>query len=153
MKYLVLVFAAASLISVIACAQNAKDLPEKVKTAFDQKFPGARKVKWGKENATEWEAEFALNSKEYSANFNVDGNWLETEYEIGEEEIPAAVTKTLDKEYPGYKLIESETSETAKGKLYEFEIKTGKGKMEIAVNADGTFFKKESKKEKRESKD
>ena len=153
MKNLVLVFVAASFMSLAACGQNAKDLPTKVKTAFEQKFPGAQKVKWGKENATEWEAEFTLNSKEYSANFNADGHWIETEYEIGEKEIPAAVTKTLSEEFSGYKLVESEISETANGKVYEFEIKTGSGKMEVAINTDGTIVKKETKKEKGEGKD
>jgi hypothetical protein len=148
-----LVFAAATLISITACAQNAKDLPAKVKTSFEQKFSGAQKVKWGKENATEWEAEFTLSGKEYSANFNADGTWLETEYKISEKEIPVAVTKTLSKEFPGYKLLESEVSETAKGKVFEFEVQTGKTKMEVAVSADGTLIKKKPVKEKGEEKD
>jgi len=146
MKNLVLVFVAASFINLTACAQGGKELPANVKTAFDQKFPGARKIKWGKENATEWEAEFNFNNKEYSANFNSDGNWVETEYEIAKNEIPAAITKTLGKEFPGFKLGESEISETVKGKLYEFEIKTGSGKMEVAINADGVLLNKEKKK-------
>jgi len=153
MKKLILVLAAATLISVTAFAQNGKDLPAKVKTSFEQKFSGAQKVKWGKENATEWEAEFTMNNKEYSANFNIDGTWLETEYKIGEKEIPAAVTKTLGKEFPGYKLLESEVSETAKGKVFEFEVQTGKTKMEVAINVDGTLIKKEPVKEKGEEKD
>jgi uncharacterized membrane protein YkoI len=143
MKKLFLVFIAASLISAIACAQNAKKIPAKVKSAFEQKFPMAQKVKWGQENATEWEAEFTLNNIKYSANFNVKGNWLETEYKIGENEIPAIVIKTLGKEFPGYKIEASEISETAKGKIYEFEIKTSKTKTEVGVNADGTLVKKE----------
>lgn len=141
MKRLILVFAAALFISVTACAQTPKDLPAKVKTAFDQKFPGAQKVKWSKENSTEWEAEFKMSGKEYSANFNTDGTWMETEYEIGANEIPVAVTTTLGKEFPGYKLVESEISETAKGKLYEFEIKTGTKKQEVALDESGVIKK------------
>jgi hypothetical protein len=149
MKKIFLVFIAVGFISLSVSAQHAKDLPARVKAAFDQKFPGAQKVKWGKENAIEWEAGFKLDNKEYTANFNTDGNWIETEYKIGEKEIPAAVTKTLEKEFPEYKLVESEISETVKGKLYEFGIKTGSGKMEVAVNSDGTLIKKESKKYKK----
>jgi hypothetical protein len=153
MKNLILVFAAALFISVTACAQTPKDLPAKVKTAFDQKFPGAQKVKWSKEKANEWEAEFKLSGKEYSANYNADGSWMETEHEISVAEIPAAVTKTLGKEFPGYKLLETEISETAKEKLYEFEIKTSTSKMEVALKADGILVKKEVVKEKTEEKD
>jgi hypothetical protein len=78
---------------------------------------------------------------------------METEHEISVAEIPAAVTKTLGKEFPGYKLLETEISETAKGKLYEFEIKTSTSKMEVALKADGILVKKEVVKEKTEEKD
>lgn len=148
-----LVIAAAAMISMNACGQNAKDVPVNVKSAFAQKFPGVQNVKWGKENASEWEAEFKMNTKEYSANFNSDGTWLETEYEIAPNEIPAAVTNTLGKEFPGYKLVESEISETAKGKVYEFEIKTGTTKTEVALLADGTLVKKEAVTKGKEGKD
>ncbi len=148
-----LVIAAAILISLNACGQNTKDVPVKVKTAFEQKFPGVQKVKWGKENANEWEAEFKMNAKEYSANYNSDGTWLETEYEIAANEIPAAIANTLDKEFPGYKLVESEISETVKGKLYEFEIKTGNVKKEVAINADGTLVKIVTETKKGDEKD
>ena len=153
MKKLILVFAAVSFISVTALTQNATEVPSKVKTAFDQKFKGTQKEKWGKENANEWEAEFTMNNKEYSANFSAEGTWLETEYKISEKEIPVAVIKTLSKEFPGYKLLESEVSETGKGKVFEFEVQTGKTKMEISVNTDGTLIKKEPVKEKGEEKD
>ncbi|MEI6749858.1 MAG: PepSY-like domain-containing protein [Bacteroidota bacterium] len=144
MKNLVLIFVAASFISLAACAQGGKDLPAKVKTAFDQKFPGAQKIKWGKENATEWEAEFKMNEKNYSANYTVDGKWMESEYEISVNEIPVAVATTLGKEFPGYKLLVSEVSETVKGKVYEFDIKIGNKKKEVALNPDGTLVKKEA---------
>ncbi len=141
MKALFLMIATAVLISSNAFAQNPKDLPAKVKTSFDQKFPNAQKTTWGKENAKEWEVEFTMNNKDYSANFNTGGTWLETEYKIGVEEIPAAVTNTLGKEFPGYKIETSEISETSKGKVYELEITTGKAKKEVALHADGTLIK------------
>jgi hypothetical protein len=153
MKKLILVCAAAAFISVNAFSQNAKDLPAQVKTAFEKKFPGAQKVKWGAENKTEWEAEFVLNGKEYSANYNSDGTWMETEYEISVSEIPAAISATLTREFPGYKLGETEISETTKGKLYEFEVKTGKTEMEVVLKADGTLVKKEIKKEEKGKED
>ena len=62
-------------------------------------------------------------------------------------EVPAAVTKTLAKEAPGYKLIGSDISETIKGKVYEFDIKIGNVKKEVAINADGTLVKKGDEKD------
>jgi uncharacterized membrane protein YkoI len=142
MKTPILVIVSALFISLNAFAQNPKDLPSKVKTSFDQKFPGARNTKWNKENAKEWEVEFTMNNKDYSASFSPDGNWLETEYKISETEIPAVVTSALGKEFPGYKIGISEISETSKGKVYEFDIISGKVKKEVSINADGTLVKK-----------
>ncbi|MEI8046474.1 MAG: PepSY-like domain-containing protein [Bacteroidota bacterium] len=141
MKNFFLVIVSTLLLSFNAFAQSTKDLPTYVRTSFDQKFPGAQKVKWSKENATEWEAEFKMGAKEYSANFNSEGLWVETEYKIGANEIPAAVTASLGKEFPGYKLVESEVSETARGKVYELTIKTGTKKTEIAFDENGVIQK------------
>jgi len=148
MKKLMLFSVTALMIGTSAHAQHAKDLPTKVKTAFDQKFPTARHIKWGKENTTLWEAEFKMDAKAYSANFDTEGNWIETEYEISISEIPIAVTTTLEKAYKGNKIVESEISETANGKVYEFEIKNGNDKMKVAVNADGSLIQTENVKEK-----
>ncbi len=93
MKTPILIIVAALFISLSAFAQNPKDLPAKVKTSFDQKFPSAQKTTWAKESAKEWEVEFTMNNKDYSANFNTEGVWLETEYKISEKEIPASCYK------------------------------------------------------------
>lgn len=135
-----------AVFSFSACGQN-KDVPAKTKTAFEQKFPDAQKVKWDKENETEWEAEFKMNGKEYSANFSADGKWIETEYEIEKSEIPHAVKQTLDKEFAGYDIEEAEISETTDGKVYEFALEKGETEMEVAISPDGIVVKKEVKKE------
>lgn len=118
-----------------------------------QKFPDAKSVKWDKENETDWEAEFKLNGEEYSANFSTDGVWKETEHEIEKTAIPANVKQTLDNEFSGYKIEESEISETAEGSVYEFELEKDKVKMEVTVSPDGKVVKKEVKSETEEDKD
>jgi uncharacterized membrane protein YkoI len=134
-----------------ACAQSTA--PTAVKKAFSQKFPTAKKAKWDKENATEWEVEFKMNGKEYSANYTSDGIWKETEYGIKKSEIPAAVKQTLANEFSGFKIEESEISETVKGKVYEFAVEKGDAEMEVAISPNGTVVKKEVKKENDEEKD
>lgn len=142
MKNLILVIAASALISLNVTAQTSKNVPKNVKTAFSQKFAKATDVKWGKEGKTEWEAEFEMDGKEYSANYDLKGNWLETEYAISASEIPAAVKTTIDKDYAGYQMKESEISETAKGKVYEFELAKGIKKIEVAFDLNGKLIKK-----------
>lgn len=152
MKTLKLFFIAFVAISINACAQKP-NVPENVNKAFTQKFPDAKSVKWDKENKTEWEAEFKLNGEEYSANFTNDGVWKETEHEIEKSAIPANVKQTLDTEFAGYKIEESEISETAEGSVYEFELVKAKVKMEVAISPDGKVVKKEVKTKKDEEKD
>jgi hypothetical protein len=147
MKTFITLFSALLLLSFSVFGQTAKQAPEKVKSAFSQKFPSATKVEWGKEGDKEWEAEFKLNGIEYSANFDNEGKWLETEYEISLKEIPAAVKTTLDKESAGYKIEESVATETFKVKAYEFVIEKGKDKMELVIDQTGKLVKKEVVKE------
>lgn len=125
-----------------SCGQK-KEVPQNVKSAFEKKFTNASSVKWDQEKTGEWEAEFKMNGKEYSANFDEQGKWLETEYEIKETQIPAAVKNTISKDFAGYKLKESEISETAKGKAYEFELVKDKEKVEVAIAEDGKIIKQE----------
>jgi uncharacterized membrane protein YkoI len=151
MKKALLIITALCIVTFAFAQEKGKaSPPEKVKTSFAKKFPKAEKVKWEQENATEWEAEFKLAGAEYSANFNNDGTWIETEHEIKQSEIPAAVKKTLDTEFAGYKVEEYEMVETAKGTFYEFELEKGKEEIEVLIDANGKVVKKEASNEENE---
>ncbi len=153
MKNLFLMFAVVAMFSLNACAQKSKEVPAKVKTSFNQKFPDATRIKWDKENAKEWEAEFKMNGKEYSANFSTEGTWKETEYEIENSEIPAAIKNTLDTEFKGYKVEEAEVSKTVEGKVFEIQLEKGDKEIEVAISPDGKIVKKEAKKKNKEEGD
>jgi hypothetical protein len=137
MKTTILGLAAILLTSFTACGQSGKDVPATVKSAFTQKFSKATNVKWGRENDKEWEAEFKIDGKDYSANFDSTGVCMETEYKINAKEIPVSVISSIAKEFAGFKTDESEVSETVKGKVYEFVLSKGKEKMEAAFTNDG----------------
>ena len=119
------------------------DAPKAVKEAFAKKFPLVKKVKWNKENSTEWEAEFKMDGVEYSANYLEDGTWIETEHGVKMTDVPSNVKKTLDTDYKSYKIEEAEISETQEGSVYEFEIKKDKEMMEVAIDNGGKVVKKE----------
>jgi flagellar motor switch/type III secretory pathway protein FliN len=142
MKNLSVLIGAIALLSFTACGQIGKKVPAGVSAAFSQKFPEASKVKWGKENATEWEAEFMLHGVEYSANFDESGAWMETEYKIGSSELPAAIQTTLDEQFGEYEIDLAEVTETAEGKLFELGLKKGKEELEITMDNDGKVLKK-----------
>ncbi|WP_417887663.1 hypothetical protein [Zunongwangia sp.] len=100
-------------------------MPTVVKEAFSKKFPTVNRVNWQKEEVNEWEAEFKLKKKEYSANFLDDGTWQETEYEIENNEILEHIVSSVKASFRGYKIEECEVSETNQGVNYEFEIEKG----------------------------
>ncbi len=142
-----MVITIAAFFSLNAIGQTDKNVPANIKTAFAQKFPKATKVVWSKENDKEWEAEFKMDNKEYSANFDENGLWKETEYEISLTDIPEVVNSTLFKEFAGCKISESAISETTDGKVYEFEIKKDGKKVEVSIDINGKVLKQEQGKE------
>lgn len=149
----VLLIAVIATLSLGACGQSNEKVPEKVQKAFTQKFPNAQKVKWTEENEEEWEAEFRMKGMEYSANYDEEGNWKETEHEIRKSEIPGVVNRTLESEFGSYKVKESEISETAKGKVFEFQLKKSGTKKEVAIDANGKVVNKDQSSEKEDEED
>ena len=129
-------------ILLIAGCSFAGNPPAAVKNAFENKFPNATSVNWGKENAQEWEAEFTLNGKKISSNFLTDGTWVETEEPINKEELPKVILGVIQKQYSGWSIMEAAKTETAKnGTIYEADIKKGTKKLSLAFKEDGTIVK------------
>lgn len=150
MKNLMLMIAVVSIFCFTACGQAGKVVPEKVKTAFSQKFPGASKVKWDKENDHEWEAEFKIEGENTSATFDNNGNWLETEMEIDIDKLPEAVISTLNNEFKEYRMENVEYIEKSEYKGYEIKLEAHEADTEVVIDSNGTILKKEIKNEEDE---
>ena len=117
-------------------------VPDAVKTAFNNKFPTASSVKWEKESKTELEANFKMNNTDVSANFGLDGSWVETETTIPVNELPAAVSNTVNTKYPGAIYGRTEKIEKPGAKiLYEVNITVNGKKKELELNPDGNMAK------------
>lgn len=129
-------------LSFFAC--NQSKVPAVVKTAFNKKFPAVKKVDWDKEGKTQWEAEFDFGGKEMSANFDLQGNWKETETELKKDEIPPVVKDSLTAQYPDYKVKEVAFTETPEFSAYEIVIKKDKSKLEIMMDKTGKVLRKEN---------
>jgi len=136
------------MIFLSACSQ--KNPPENVKKEFSQKFADARSVKWGSEEANEWEAEFRINGNEMSSCFDNTGKWLETEAEVSAKDLPSAVTNTLKNEFSGFKTGESSTIENPEMKGFEIALKNEETEITVIIGTDGTVLKKESSDENKE---
>ncbi len=140
-KYTMIMAAMFMAISFTACSQSK--VPEAVKTAFNKKFPAAKEVEWGQEGKTQWEAEFDLNEKDVSANFDLQGNWKETETDMKVSELPAVVVKAINNQFPGYQIKDANLNETPQRVAYEIDIKKGDSKKEITISKTGKVLKTE----------
>jgi hypothetical protein len=116
--------------------------PETVNKAFKQKFPNAVEIKWGKEGAQEWEANFKLDGINMSSNFNNSGEWLETETEIAASKIPDKIIMAINNSYKNCKIVSGAIIERLKAStIYEVDIKIGAIKKEVLYNLDGSSAK------------
>jgi hypothetical protein len=123
-------------------------VPDEVTAAFKAKFAAATEVAWGKESDTEFEAEFKLNGKKMSANFDATGKWLETESILSKDGLPIQVLSTLKSQFGEYQIEQVESLEKA-GESVVFEVKLEKGEtvVEVVLDASGKVVKKEIKEE------
>jgi hypothetical protein len=130
------------------------EVPTAVKSAFEIKYPKAEKVSWGVENPGEFEAEFVLNGVESSVVFDSNGQFLESEIEMKESELPQTIKTTIAKDFAVYKLGDIAKSINAKGVVaYEMEASKGKDKYEISFDVNGKLLNKKVAKEADEEKD
>lgn len=145
MKELIIGMSLLITFSFYSC--DRENVPEKVKAAFIQKYPDAEEVDWDVEGEGEWEAEFELNEKEMSANFDQNGKWLETESEIEDEDLPAAVKETLNTKFKDYEVEEVEYFESPDITGFEIELEGDDGDIEVLIGKDGQILKQESEEE------
>jgi len=131
---------AAMFMAISFTAFSQTNVPAAVKTAFGKKFPTVKKANWGKEGKTEWEAEFEINEKDMSANFDLQGNWKETETDLEKDEVPAAVMSVLKAKFTGYKVKDAAFTKTPKYSAYEIVIKKGVNKKEVTIDKTGKIL-------------
>lgn len=126
----------ATAITAMNC--KAQDVPSVVKNAFEKSFPNTTVKKWDKEDGN-YEANFSKDGKTMSATFDANGAWKETETDIKVAELPASVSNYIKANYKGADIKEAAITETAKGKMYEAEVK---GK-DLLFDLQGKFIREE----------
>ena len=153
-KIIIILFAA--ILGTISKAQEVSNVvaPTAVANTFQKKFPNATNVKWEMEDMKNYEANFKMNKKEYSALFNILGTCLETEMKIKNSELPPIVKEALNKQFSGYKIKEAEKVEKVLSAVgYEVELSKGEEKLEVYISAEGEVISKKNESGKKNDKD
>lgn len=110
-----------------------------VRQAFNERYPGAGDVKWEEDSNGYMEASFDMNGEKYRADFQENGEWVETERSIDFDELPDAVRKTVKNEgFDKDDVVEVEWVENnQRGVFYDVELKQGKGKFDLEIATNG----------------
>ncbi len=142
------------LLSVIIASASAsaqkitkENLPPSVAAAFKAKFSIAEKTTW-EMDYDKYEAEFTVGKGEFSATFDKEGKWLETETYLKPSDLPKAIKEKLSKKYgelSGYKIEEAVKAETEKETTYEVDIKRGEIFYELTFDEKGQLLREEKK--------
>lgn len=128
-----------ALFAVFACSQSG--VPGKAVDTFNAMFPGAHDVEWGKESDTVFEAEFEVDGREVSANFDAGGIWLETETMLSVSDLPGDVRDGVASRFSGSEVRKVERVERAGEPVqYEVLIATDENESEVILDADGTIL-------------
>lgn len=131
-----------SILCSYAASFAQSKAPKVIEIAFNLKFTNATKVKWDKENASEYEASFVWKGEKHSANFGILGDWLETESPITFAKLPLKVQNSFVIEHKNSKIKAIAEIENSKGEtVYEIEVKKGLSTTEYFYTYDGKSFK------------
>jgi hypothetical protein len=130
------------LVGILLVGCSAKwdesQLPSPVKDAFAKKYPGM-KATWQKEGS-QYEAEFNMEGKNYTAVYGADGSLEETEMDIALTELPDSARTYLQNHFKAEEIKEIEKLIMPNG---EFSFEAEAGGQELLFDNTGKFVKQE----------
>ncbi|MCX6566993.1 MAG: PepSY-like domain-containing protein [Candidatus Aminicenantes bacterium] len=151
-RFLIIVFALTLALTGMAAAQdntktepvNIKILPPAVLQAFKASYPDA--VIKGVDKETEngvtlYEVESVDGKINRDLLYTADGKAVEIEESIAPENLPAPVKQTLDKEYPGAKILKAEILTKNGIKAYELSLQIKGKTSSVTIDSEGKTVK------------
>lgn len=129
-------------------AQNNSDTPEAVKKTFQEKYPGEDDPDWEIDSNGNYESHFKIDGVKYRADFSPNGDWIETETSIDEDDLPKAIKDAIEKNYKNEEITEVEkVMHHYKGTFYDVEFKQKGKNHDVEFDASGKVIGETNKKE------
>ncbi len=132
------------------------DVPDSVKMSFEKKYPKVDRIEWVKYEPIEsddlkmddqyYYVRYNTSGTDYTSWYNNRGEWVKTSTKVkGNANLPDAVNKTINAEYPGYTIVEIDKENDKDMDMFEIELKKGDSKVKLKILPDGKVFKRKEK--------
>jgi hypothetical protein len=148
--------AAKSMIEGTKKTISTQEVPDTIEYAFKEKYPAAVSPVWVEYTPVDTD-ELAMDNSYYYVTFqdkgteltswyNNFGDWVKTSTKIpGDTRLPDAVNKTLNEQYPGYKIEEINKENDKNIDMYEIKLNKGEEKAKLKVLLNGEVFNRKEK--------
>ncbi len=137
MKKTLTMITAALLLSTSIFANNAKNVNEKVNSAFAKDFSKATDVNW-EEKGDYYVANFKMGTTSIVAAYDTEGTLLAASRTIKLDMLPLALTQALSAEYSSYQFASDVTELSHEGSTsYYLTIANDKHVLYLKANANG----------------
>lgn len=143
--FMMFALVAVLLTCTVSCEQDIKKAPASVENAFNEKYPGATMVEWGKQMGF-YNAEFFFNEHEMEAQFDKDGSWLWSKTEILLSEVPDSVFEAAKNYNDGkWNIDDIDYYQRSSGEMEYYRVDYEQDYSDIErivyIRPDGTIFK------------
>lgn len=132
-----------TLIKAVPDVDNDKDnfvpvvIPQAINEAISEMYPGAS-IRDLDQEKNGYEVDILHNNIYKDVYFTSSFEWMYTEWDIAENQVPEIVMGTLHaSEYKNYTLEDIDLIEKPTGTFYVFELEQGDNEVEVTINAAG----------------
>lgn len=143
MKHLIVFFfTAITLLVTHSSLAQVVNIPDKAKQSFADKYPKAKDIVWTN-NISNYTATFRRKKTHYTAHYNIDGAWDNTENQLDNDDVPKDVREAFSKNrFADWKVNSTDFVEDSKGQnLYRYNLKKGIEKKYLYFDKTGKEVK------------
>lgn len=125
---------------------SSEQVPVAVRKSFSMQFPSAKSVQYGIESS-DYIVLFSDQGSQCIVTYNKSGKLIETQREIAVNKLPAVISASAAKNFPGYTIMDAVKREAAdKGVCYETDLKKGDAGYAVRFSESGEILQKEPRK-------
>lgn len=141
-KCLLLLLVALGAMSCDDDDDNIKNIPEGVRSSFNERYPNAKQVEWEQKNGF-YVADFRNDGCDTDAWFDNNGIWYMTETDVPFDALPEVVKSTFKSSQYGSWRVDDVDKLEKNGLELLYVIEAEQGEQEVALNysADGVLVR------------